>query len=96
MPIYKNLINISKLTDIIDGIQKGLVLYDKISPVIISSVPLINNIKTSFKLAAAFKKYNFFEMPSQEILEDKNTEESKWYKSSQTQEERKLENPYYP
>lgn len=85
--------NATKSIDtIITGAQKILNVYEKAKPIINQSKPMIDNIRTTFKVAKAFKKFSndsslekaFDNLPDFE-------EESKESKTS-----KKVANPFYP
>ena len=51
--------NATKSIDsIISSVQKVLNIYNKAVPIIEQSKPMINNIKTTFKVARAFRKFS--------------------------------------
>lgn len=51
--------NATKSIDsIISSVQKVLNIYNKAIPIIEQSKPMINNIKTTFKVARAFRKFS--------------------------------------
>lgn len=81
-----------KIETIISGAQKILNVYEKAMPIITQSKPMIDNIRTTFKVARAFKKFSndsslekaFDNLPDfdEEIKETKTTN--------------KVTNPFYP
>ena len=47
--------SINRINSTIDSVQKLLLFYDKTKPIIIQTYPLLANIKTTLKVAKAFK-----------------------------------------
>lgn len=85
--------NATKSIDtIITGAQKILNVYEKAIPIINQSKPMIDNIRTTFKVAKAFRKISnesslekaFDNLPDFEV-EVKDTKDSN-----------KVANPFYP
>ena len=76
----------------ITNAQKIISIYDRAMPIINQSKPMINNIKTTFKVAKAFKKFSsssslekaFDNLPDYEEIKE------------ETKEVRKVTNPFYP
>ena len=83
--------SLKSIEGIISGTQKIIKAYDEAKPIINQFKPMIGNIKTTFKVAKAFKKFSnetplekaFDNLPDfNEIKEDIQTN--------------KVENPFYP
>ena len=85
--------NATKSIDtIITSAQKIINIYDRAIPIINQSKPMIDNIRTTFKVARAFKKFSndsslekaFDNLPD---FEEKN---------QKSKESNKVTNPFYP
>lgn len=50
--------SLSGINSLISGAQKAISIYDRAVPIIQQTTPLINNIKTTFKVAKAFKSFS--------------------------------------
>ena len=84
--------NLKSIDSFINNAQKVISIYDRALPIINQSKPMINNIKTTFKVAKAFKKFSndsslekaFDDLPdfNEPIKEDKK--------------DIKVANPFYP
>ncbi len=85
--------SLKNIDSIITGAQKLIVIYNKAVPIINQSKPMIDNIKTTFKVAKAFKRFSnesslekaFDVLPDYE----ENTKEI-------LKEESEVTNPFYP
>ena len=51
-------INFKGIYSLLESSQKILNAYEKIQPVIVSSIPIINNLKTTIRVIGAFNKIN--------------------------------------
>ena len=51
-------INFKGIYSLLESFQKILNAYEKIQPVIVSSIPIINNFKTTIRVIGAFNKIN--------------------------------------
>lgn len=51
-------LSLSKVGTFIGNTQKVLNVYNQVSPIIKQTRPLINNLRTTFKVAKAFKKFS--------------------------------------
>lgn len=86
--------SLKSIDGIISGAQKFIKVYDQAIPIINQIRPMIGNIKTTFKVAKAFKKFTnespiekaFDNLPDFENNETKKEEPSL----------NKVANPYYP
>ena len=86
---------VSKINSFINGSQKVLNMYDKVRPVIQNTIPMINNLKTTFKVAAAVKRFGGLSSIVNEYdkLDDYISEDDE---SSLTETQYSIENPFYP
>lgn len=72
--------SLSKIGTILGNTQKVLNIYNQVSPIVKQAKPLINNLKTTMKVAKAFKRFSaedslekaFDNLPD---YEEKKTEE---------------------
>lgn len=90
-----NLNLISKINDLLNGSQRIINIYDRLRPVIQNSIPMINNLKTTLKVATALKKYGGFSniVSEYDKLEDYIDSNNK---SFQDEKQYPIENPFYP
>ena len=94
--------SISSVNGLINGAQKIVKIYDQAVPIISQVRPMVNNIRTTFKLAKAFKKFSgesslekaFDNLPDYEESKVQENVEEKIIEK----EEIKVENsnPFYP
>ncbi len=86
---------LSSLNGIINGAQKMIKIYDQAMPIISQTKPMIDNIRTTFRVAKVFKKMNngnslekaFDNLPDyDEVINDKVVEK----------EDIKIANPFIP
>lgn len=83
--------SLSSINGIIDSAQKAINIYNKALPIINQVRPMIGNIKTTFKVARAFKRF------SNESSIEKAFDNLPDYNDGVIQKEkRKLSNPFYP
>lgn len=87
--------SLSSLNGIINGAQKMIKIYDQAMPIINQTKPMIDNIKTTFRVAKVFRKMNngnslekaFDNLPDyDEVINEKEKEK----------EDIKIANPFYP
>ena len=82
----------SSITNLINNAQKIISVYDRAIPIINQSKPMIDNIKTTFKVAKAFRKFSNESSLEKafDILPD--YQETK----EETNKPTKVTNPFYP
>ena len=80
------------ITTLITNAQKIINIYDRAVPIINQSKPMIDNIKTTFKVAKAFRKFSNESSLEKafDILPDYNEE------PKETKKVNKVTNPFYP
>lgn len=95
--------SLSSVNGIINGAQKIVKIYDQAVPIISQVRPMFNNIRTTFKVAKAFKRFSgesslekaFDNLPDyEETIKDVKKEEVKQEKVEI--EETLTSNPFYP
>lgn len=87
--------SLSGLNGIINGAQKMIKLYDQAMPIINQTKPMIDNIKTTFRVAKVFRKMNngnslekaFDNLPDYDDVVNKK---------EIVKEDIKIANPFYP
>ena len=92
--------SLSSVNGIITGAQKIVKIYDQAVPIISQVRPMLSNIRTTFKVARAFKKFSgesslekaFDNLPDYE--ESIKTEEK--VEKENIKEETAERNPFYP
>lgn len=83
--------SISSLNSLIDGAQKAINIYNKAVPIIKQTAPMINNIKTTFKVARAFKSFS-----KESSLEKAFDNLPDYNQEKKENTHSKLSNPFYP
>ena len=87
--------SLTSLNGIINGAQKMIKIYDQAMPIINQTKPMIDNIRTTFRVAKVFKKMNngnslekaFDNLPDyDEIINEKE----------EVKEDIKIANPFIP
>ena len=80
------------ITTLINNAQKLISIYDKAMPIITQSKPMIDNIKTTFKVAKAFKRFSNESSLEKafDILPDFEEQ------IKETKTANKVTNPFYP
>lgn len=94
--------SIASVNGIINGAQKIVKIYDQAVPIISQVRPMVNNIRTTFKVAKAFKRFSgesslekaFDNLPDYEEVVKKE-KESEVVKEKVVEKEL-VANPYYP
>lgn len=89
--------SLASINSIITGAQKAISIYDRAVPIVKQSIPLINNVRTTFKVAKAFK--SFAGDSSLEKAFDNLPDYQEEEKKEPVQEKIKTEqenNPFYP
>ena len=85
--------NTTKSIDsIINSVQKVLNIYNRAVPIIEQSKPMINNIKTTFKVAKAFKRFSNNSSLEKAFDNLPDFEE----KAKENNVVNKVTNPFYP
>ena len=87
-----NVASINNINKFINGAQKAVEIYNKAIPIIEQTKPFIDNIKTTFKVARAFKKIT--KEDSLENLFDKLPDFDDDSKTNGYNKE--VANPFYP
>ena len=80
------------INSIISGTQKIINIYEKALPIINQSKPMIDNIKTTFKVAKAFRKFSSESSLEKAFDNLPDFEE----KESESVKVNKVANPFYP
>lgn len=97
--------SLSKITTMIGNAQKVLNIYNQVSPIIKQAKPIINNLKTTLKVAKAFKSFSqedslekaFDNLPDynkQELKEETIKKETK-EKESIEEEQKGVPSPFF-
>ena len=90
-------VSLKGIYTIIESFQKLLNAYERIQPVVVNTIPMVNNIKTTIKVMGAFKNINKLNKNFDAVLDslpdyiDENSE-----KQSEFIAESDVANPYYP
>ena len=90
-------VSLKGIYTIIESFQKLLNAYERIQPVVVNTIPMVNNIKTTIKVMGAFKNINNLNKNFDDVLDslpdyiDENSE-----KKSEFIAESDVANPYYP
>ena len=86
--------NIQKLNGAIESVQKIISVYERAKPIIDKSVPVINNLKTTIKVARAFSGFSNSEIEKafDQIPDSDSNESSNHIEQSSN----KVAKPFYP
>ena len=84
---------IKSVENIVSGAQKVIKVYDQAMPIINQMKPMIGNIKTTFKVAKAFKKFSK-ESPLEKAFD--NLPDFNETVEEETHNNKKVTNPFYP
>lgn len=85
--------SIKSFTGIIDGAQKILHVYNEATPIIKQAKPMIDNIRTTFKVAKAFKRFSGTTSLEQAFDHLPDYEETK-KETQKIEEKEKIENHF--
>lgn len=83
--------SIKSIESMINGAQKFIKIYDQAVPIINQVKPMIGNIKTTFKVAKAFKRFS-----NEDGLEKAFDNLPDFEENETNIEDNKVANPYYP
>lgn len=88
--------SLTSVNGLINGAQKIINIYDQAVPIITQIKPMFNNIKTTFKLARAFKKFSNEDSLEKAFDNLPDYEETKKDESNKNDENIETESEYVP
>ena len=88
--------SINKINSTIDSIQKVILFYERTKPIITQTYPLLNNIKTTFKVAKTFKQMKN-DVGLEQIIDSLPDYENESNNLKQTsKQDNQVAKPFYP
>lgn len=87
--------SIKNIDGFISGAQKVISVYDRAMPIINQVKPMIGNIKTTFKVAKAFRKFNN-DNNLEKAFDDLPDFDNKQEEVQTNKKDNKVANPFYP